>query len=171
MKNLSIVAAIGKNNELGLDNRLIWKIYEDLCFYRKITIHKNIIMGRKTFESMPYKALEERTPIVLSSRNLGSYYDIASYNDIIELLKYVEANPNEEFVVVGGAMVYEDMMPFVDTMYLTEIDDYADADTFFPNIDMEEWDVEQIYSCDERDYTDINKVPYVRNKYVRKRVK
>ena len=171
MENLSIVAAIGKNNELGLDNRLIWKIYEDLVFYRKITLHKNIIMGRKTFESMPYKALEDRTPIVLSSRNLDSYYDITSYNDIIELLKYVEANPNEDFVVVGGAQIYEDMMPFADTMYLTEIDDYADADTFLPYINIDDWDVEQIYSCDERDYADKNKVPYVRNKYVRKRVK
>lgn len=171
MENLILVAAIGSNNELGIDNHLIWKIKEDLQFYRKITLHKNIIIGRKTFESMPYKALEKRTPYVLSRRKLDSYCDINSYDDIIELLKYVEANPNEQFIVVGGAQVYEDMMPFVDTMYLTEIDDYAAADTFFPNIDMEEWDVETIYYSDEVDYSNKNIVPYVRNKYVRKRVK
>ena len=76
MENLSIVAAIGKNNELGLDNHLIWKIYEDLVFYRKMTLHKNIIMGRKTFESMPGGALKKRTPFVLSSKPLDRDYDI-----------------------------------------------------------------------------------------------
>jgi len=171
MENLSLVAAIGKNNELGLGNHLIWKIHEDLLFYRKLTLHKNIIMGRKTFESMPYKGLEKRNPIVLSRRKLDSFCDISSFNDIIELLKYVEITPNEDFIVVGGAQIYEDMMPFVDTMYLTEIDDYAEADTFFPNIDINEWDVEQIYSNEEKNYLDQNKVPYTRNKYVRKRVK
>lgn len=171
MENLSLVAAIGKNNELGLDNHLIWKIHEDLMFYRKLTLHKNIIMGRKTFESMPYKALEERNPIVLSRKKIDSFCDISSFSDIIELLKYVEATPNEEFIVVGGAQIYEDMMPFVDTMYLTEIDDYAEADTFFPNVDIDEWNVEQIYNSEERNYIDLNKVPYTRNKYVRKRVK
>jgi len=170
MENLSLVAAIGKNNELGIDNHLIWKIYEDLMFYRKLTLHKNIIMGRKTFESMPYKALEQRNPIVLSTRILDSHYDISSYNDIIELLKYVEANSTEQFIVVGGAQIYEDMIPFVESMYLTEIEDYANADTFFPNINIDEWDVEQIYSNNERNYTMQNQVPYTRNKYVRKKV-
>lgn len=171
MENLSLVAAIGRHNELGLDNHLIWRIQEDLKFYRKLTLNQNIIMGRKTFESMPYKALEKRTPYVLSRRKLDAYCDINSYDDIIELLKLVEDTPNEEFIVVGGAQIYEDMMPFVDTMYLTEIDDYADADTFFPKIDMEEWDIETIYFNNEVNYMDKNKVPYVRNKYVRKRVK
>ena len=170
MENLSLVAAIGKNNELGIDNHLIWKIHEDLVFYRKLTLNHSIIMGRKTFESMPYKALEKRIPFVLSRRKLDAYYDINSYDDVIELLKYVEANPSEQFIVVGGAQIYEDMMPFVDTMYLTEIDDYGDADTFFPNIDMDEWNVEMIYKCEGIEYMN-NRVPYVRNKYVRKRVK
>lgn len=171
MENLSLIAAIGKNNELGIDNHLIWKISEDLKFYRSLTLHHNIIMGRKTFESMPYKALEHRTPFVLSRRKLDAYCDINAYDDIIELLKFVEATPHEEFIVVGGAQVYEDMMPFVDTMYLTEIDDYSDADTFFPNIDIEDWDIETIYRSDEINYSNKNIVPYTRNKYVRKRVK
>ena len=171
MENLSLVAAIGKNNELGIDNHLIWRIHEDLAFYRRLTLHKNIIMGRKTFESMPRKALEERHVFVLSRRNLDSCCDIESYNDIIELLKYVELNPREEFIVVGGAQIYDDMMPFVDTMYLTEIDDHANADTFFPQIEIGDWNIEMVYSNEEKNFNNYNEVPYVRNKYVRKKVK
>ena len=117
------------------------------------------------------KALEKRNPIVITSRKLDSFYDISSCSDVIEVLQYIEATPNEQFIVVGGAKIYEDMMPFVDTMYLTEINDYADADTFFPSIDIDEWDIEEIYCSTERNYNNQNKVPYTRNKYVRKRVK
>ena len=81
MENLSLVAAIGKYNELGLDNHLIWKIKEDLEFYRNLTLHQNIIMGRKTFESMPSGALTKRNVFVLSSNNLDKYYQ--------EILRYI----------------------------------------------------------------------------------
>ena len=63
MKNLSMIAAVGSNGELGFNNQLIWKIKEDLKFYRDTTMGKNIIMGRNTFESMPLKAFEGRNPI------------------------------------------------------------------------------------------------------------
>jgi len=170
MKNLILVAAIGANNELGLDNNLIWRIKEDLAFYRKLTLHQNIIMGRKTFESMPSKALEERNIFVLSSSKLDTHYDINCYNSVEELLKCIEIT-NEIFIVVGGSQIYKTLMPYVDTMYLTEINEYANADTFFPNIDIHNWIVETIYSDNEIDYLDSNKVPYIRNKYVRRRMK
>jgi len=169
MENLSLVAAIGKNNELGLDNNLIWKIPEDLSFYRRLTAHNNIIMGRKTFESMPLRALEERNVFVISSKNLEQNYNITCFNSIEVLLDYVRIT-NEPFIVVGGSQIYEEFLPFVNTMYLTEIDEYANADTFFPAIKMDEWDVETIYYNNEVDYASGN-IPYVRNKYVRKRVK
>ena len=165
MENLSLVAAIGKNNELGLDNKLIWRIGEDLKFYRELTLYKNIIMGRKTFESMPSKALEYRNPFVLSRSLLDRIYDVNSINSVDSMLKYIEM-ANEEFIVVGGAQIYEAFIPYVDTMYLTEIDDYAAADTFFPYINIEEWDIETIYRYEATDWTD---VAYGRNKYVRRR--
>lgn len=168
MDNLTLVAAIGKNNELGIDNHLLWKISEDLKFYRNLTLYKNIIMGRKTFESMPIKALEDRNPFVLSSSSLDKIYDVNSIKSVDSMLKYIEMT-NEEFIVVGGAQIYEAFMPYVTTMYLTEVDDYANADTFFPYIDMNEWDVETIYRHDSIGYLDGSDVPYVRNKYIRRR--
>lgn len=171
MENLSLVAAIGKNNELGLENHLIWKIKEDLQFYRRLTIHENIIMGRKTFESMPYKALEKREVFVLSSQKLDENYDINLYTNIEDLLEYISNTPRQNFIVVGGSQIYKAFMPYVDTMYITEIEDYANADTYFPEIDIHDWIVEPIYYNNKIDYLDNNKVPYTRNRYIRRRVK
>lgn len=169
MENLSLVAAIGKFNELGLNNELIWKINEDLKFYRDLTIHKNIIMGRKTLESMPPSALQKRNVFVLSSKELDKYYDVNSFSSIESILEYIEIT-NKEFIVVGGATIYKEFLPYVDTMYLTEIDDYAIADTYFPYINYEEWDIERIYEHN-RNYNNSDNVSYTRNKYVRRRKK
>jgi len=163
MKNLSLIAAIGKNNELGLDNRLIWHIKEDLSFYRSMTIGKNIIMGRKTFESMPAGALKKRTPFVLSRTiELDKFYDVNYYNNIDELLNYIDIS-KEEFVVVGGAVIYKEFMPYVDTMYLTQILQYHGADTYFPKFDIKDWNIEIMDNyCKEE-------IPYIRKKYIRKK--
>jgi len=167
MENLSLVAAIGKNNELGIDNHLIWKISEDLKFYRSLTLHKNIIMGRKTLESMPEGALKGRTINVLSSSPLDKVYDVNVFNSIESMLEYVRIS-NREFIVVGGASIYSEFLSYVDTMYLTLIDDYANADTFFPYIDYNDWEIEMLYSHYKESY-DNRDVSYVRNKYVRRR--
>ena len=169
MKNLSLVAAIGRSNELGLDNHLLWKIKEDLMFYRNLTMHHNIIMGRKTLESMPIGALKGRNPFVLSSRNLDRYIDVNSFTSLSSLLSYIEIS-GDDFIVVGGTSIYKAFLPYVDTMYLTEIDENTEADTFFPNIDIHDWCVETIFDH-YRDYKHPNDISYMRNKYVRRRVK
>ena len=140
MENLSLIAAIGKNNELGIDNHLIWKIKEDLKFYRNYTLYKNIIMGRKTFESMPETALQKRNIFVLTSSSIDKYCDVSCYKSIESLLDYIK-EIGENFIIVGGAQIYSVFLPYVDTMYLTEIDEYANADTFFPEIDIQDWKI------------------------------
>lgn len=169
MENLSLVAAIGRCNELGLNNHLIWKIKEDLRYYKKLTMHQNIIMGRKTFESMPSIALEGRNVFVLSSQELDKHYDINSFTNFDTLLEYIEVT-KQNFVVVGGANIYKLFLPHIDTMYLTEIDEYSEADAYFPYIDDREWNIETIYKHD-RDYKIDGDINYVRNRYVRRRTK
>ena len=90
MDNLSLIAAIGNYFELGLDNHLIWKIPEDLAFYKKMTMGKNTIMGRKTFESMPSVALKGRNPIILSSHTLDNVCDVITFDDFYKLIDYVK---------------------------------------------------------------------------------
>lgn len=162
MQNLSLVAAVGNGGELGYHNNLIWKIKEDLDFYKDLTMGKNIIMGRKTLESMPLKALEGRHPVVLTSQNLDVCSSIETFHNINTLLNYIE-DTGKEFIVVGGATIYEQLLPYTDTMYLTEIKREAYADTFFPYFNKEDYHITEI-----GDFLD-NNVPYVRNKYVKKR--
>lgn len=168
MENLSLIAAIGKNNELGLNNELIWKIKEDLIFYRNYTLYQNIIMGRKTFESMPSAALQKRNVFVLTSKKLDEHYDVNCYSNIEDLLEYIQ-NTERNFIVVGGAQIYEAFLPYVDTMYLTEINEDSKADTFFPEIDIHDWEIETIFEHNNIDYLDDNYISYVRNRYSRRR--
>lgn len=163
MKNLGLISAIGKNNELGIDNHLIWHIKEDLAFYKRMTMGKNVIMGRKTYESMPPKALIGRKPIILSTRNLDITSDIITFSSLDALLNYIDKT-DEEFLVVGGANVYKELLNYVDYMYLTEINMNFVADTYFPSFDENDFNKVMIDN-----YMD-NDIPYIRNKYVRKRV-
>ena len=164
MDNLSLIAAIGNYFELGLDNRLIWKISEDLAFYKKMTMGKNIVMGRKTFESMPPIALKGRNPIVLTSHSLDKVCDVVTFDDFDKLVDYIKKT-HEDFMVVGGSSIYEQFLPYVSTMYLTELQNNEpfEADSFFPYFDKDEWNVELMNSFMDND------IPYIRNKYVRKR--
>lgn len=140
MKNLSLIAAIGSNRELGYKNQLLWHIKDDLAFYKKMTMGKNIIMGRTTLESMPVKALVGRNPIVLTRSLITVNGMIKYFNSINELIKVIE-NSKEEFMVIGGASTYEQFLPLVDTMYLTSINDIAvrEADCYFPEFNIEDW--------------------------------
>ena len=163
MKNLSLIAAIGKNSELGLDNHLLWHIPEDLKFYKDTTWGKNVVVGRNTLFSMPPGAFENRTAFVLSPDDLNVNFYVNSFSSIESLLEYIK-ECNEEFIVIGGASIYEQFLPYVDTMYLTEVNEYFNADTFFPEVNLNDWDITQlgVYSYNDLDY--------VRNKYTRRRI-
>lgn len=139
--NLVIIAAVGKNNELGKDNELIWHLPSDLKFFREKTIGKNIVMGRKTFESLP-KMLPNRRHIVITRGNIDNP-EVEVYHSIDDFLK--NYNFNEETYVIGGASIYSSLIDYADLMYLTEIDGVCpSADVYFPSFDHELWDSEVI---------------------------
>ena len=134
----SIIAAIGKNNELGKNNKLIWSIKEDLKFFKDTTMGHPIIMGSKTFYSLP-KVLPGRTNIVISSKN--NYPDeVVVYNKIEDLLNDYN-NSSEELFIIGGGSIYSKFIDLCDKLYLTEIDSECnDADTYFPNFDKNDYE-------------------------------
>lgn len=138
MKNVTMIAAVGKHLELGKDNDLIWHFREDMRFFRDHTLHKPIIMGRKTLESLP-GLLPERQHIVLSRYLEGAPDSVLVMHSLEELLSYIEQH-QEEFMVIGGASIYREMLPYSDTMLLTEVDAESDADVYFPSFQKEEWD-------------------------------
>ena len=113
---------------------------------------------------MPVNAFKGRNPIVLSSKNIDRYADVICYNNMENLLRMIE-NSSDDFMVVGGSKVYEEFLPYVDVMYLTEIYKKFNADTYFPSVDFRLWDSIKI-----ADYMD-EMIPYERNVYIRKKMR
>ncbi len=151
MTNITLIAAIGKNNELGYNNNLIWKIPEDLTFFKNNTTGKPIVMGLNTLKSLP-KTLTNRKYIVLTSKNIFLDQTIKIVHSIEELLLYIESL-DCEIMVIGGASIYRQMIEYADKLLLTEINDNAIADVYFPSFDPNDWDKEII---SEHKYNDIN---------------
>lgn len=149
MKNISMIAAVGKNLELGKDNDLIWKFKEDMNFFKERTMGKPIVMGYNTLISLP-KLLPGRLHIVLTSKNINFGEQVLVVHSIDELLELVSKYP--EVMVIGGASIYKQMLDYSDKMYLTEIDDSCvDADTFFPEFDKLIWEGSIISENEEND--------------------
>ncbi len=133
--DIILIAAIGKNNELGKENQLIWHIPEDLAFFKKMTMGKTIVMGRKTFESLP-KMLPGRRYVILSHRGSNFPSEVTYYHSIEELLE----REKETFVVIGGAQIYKLFLEYATKIYLTEIDaEEKNADAYFPEFDEKKW--------------------------------
>ena len=114
--SFSIIAAIGKNNELGKDNNLIWHLPNDLKFFKETTTGKTIIMGRRTFESLP-RMLPNRHHIVLSSSE-DFPEEVTVYKTLEELLEDLK-DKDEEMFIIGGASIYKTFIDYCDKMYLT----------------------------------------------------
>ena len=134
---ISIIAAIGKNRELGRDNDLIWHIKEDLKNFKNLTMGKYIVMGKNTYESLP-KHLEGRKYIVLSS-SLSNIENGLLFNDFSKLLEFIK-NVDEEVMIIGGSSIYKLFLPFADKLYLTEIDSEEAADVYFPEFNKEDYE-------------------------------
>ena len=160
---LSTIVAIANNNVIGKDNKLIWHLPEDLKRFKQITTGKNIIMGRKTFESLG-RVLPNRKHIILCN---DMEMDIDNENveildDISKLDKYI--NSDEENFVIGGATIYKLLMPYVNKLYITKINQDFEGDVYFPEIKEAEWkeiSKEKGLKDDENPY-DYEYITYVR---------
>lgn len=135
---LSIIVAKAKNNVIGKDNQLIWHISEDLKRFKKLTSGHNIIMGRKTFESLG-RVLPNRFHIVLSNDKKLEIDDrnVKVINDVSELQEYIDSD--EENFVIGGASIYKLLLPISGKLYITQIYEDFEGDTYFPEINQDEW--------------------------------
>lgn len=136
MHHIAIIAAIGKNKELGKDGKLPWYIPEDMKRFKEITTGHPVIMGRKTWESIPekFRPLRGRTNIVVT-RQVGYEASGATVADSFETARAAAARAADanEIFVIGGGELYREALPFADRLYLTLVDDTVEADTFFPS--------------------------------------
>ena len=129
--SFSIIAAVGRNRELGAKGDLIWRLPEDVKFFKRKTMGHMVVMGRKTRDSLPPSGLVGREMVVLSR----SFW---TFDDFIKT-----APKDREIFVIGGGSIYEQFLPYADTLYLTEIDAASDkADVFFPEVNYSLYDRE-----------------------------
>jgi|BarGraIncu00222A_1022003.scaffolds.fasta_scaffold21292_3 dihydrofolate reductase len=138
MSKISIIAAVADNYAIGKANNLPWHLPADLKHFRQLTTGHAIVMGKRTFESLPKGPLPNRKNIVLTSVmsegvNEG-YFEADSLEDAVYLCEH-----EEKVFIIGGATVYKQSINKVDTMYITWIHNDFSADTYFPEIDFNEW--------------------------------
>ena len=132
---ISLIFAMGRNNALGCNNKMPWYLPADFAYFKKVTMGQPIIMGRKTFQSIG-KPLPGRTNIVITRSADFSHEGCIVVDSIDKAKDLVE---DKEAFIIGGAEIYMAFLPMADKLFITEIDNDFEADTFFPEIDYSKW--------------------------------
>lgn len=157
---ITIIAAVGENNAIGKDNKLLWHLPDDFKRFKELTSNHYIIMGRKTFESFP-KPLPNRTHVIIT--NNKDY--VAPGCIVVNSLKSaIESCPkNEDVFIIGGGEIYKQSLEFADKIELTTVSTSPDADTFFPVID-KKWKLvsEVLHPKDDRHLFDFSYLTYIK---------
>lgn len=162
---IGMIAAIGKNRELGKNGDLIWSLPNDLKFFKEVTTGKTVIMGKNTFNSLP-KLLPKRKHVILSDDNdfNKDVTDCVIFYDKDEIISYVKKiSEKEDVYIIGGASMYAMFVNICDFMYLTEIDaEDQNADVYFPEFDKVKWEKEIVGTNND------NNICYNHIKYTRR---
>ncbi len=151
---ICIIAAMDKNRVIGKDNKLPWRISDDLKNFKKLTTGNTVIMGRKTFESIG-KPLPNRNNIVIST-SMPQTAGIDVCNSFEESIIKAKSYGKDIFII-GGAAVYEQAIPFADKMYISYVKGEYKGDVFFPEFDEKAWHVEN-----KEEHAEFDLLVYVR---------
>ncbi|MBR4137634.1 MAG: dihydrofolate reductase [Bacteroidales bacterium] len=145
---ISIIVAMARNRAIGKGGDLIWHLSNDLKHFKEVTSGHTVIMGYKTYASLPgQKPLPKRRNIIISGHLKEAPEGFELANSILDAMKMVFNE--EEVFIIGGGMIYEQFLPMADKLYLTKIDKDFDADTFFPIIDYSKFDLIDLKVIDE----------------------
>ena len=155
---ITLIAAIGRNREIGFENSLLWKIPEDMKHFKAYTTGKVVIMGRKTFASMGNKPLPGRKCIVISTQDLAGMAVWAK--DVPAALSVEHCYP--ELVIIGGEQIYRQTIELADKLVITHVDAEFKADTFFPEIDLTKWRISSTLAGTQESTFKYEFVEYVR---------
>lgn len=162
---ISIIAAVDRQLAIGFQNKLLFWLPNDLKRFKALTTGHTVVMGRKTFESLPKGALPNRRNIVLSTRQGASYPGAETYSSLEAALQQCSAE--EKVFIIGGASLYKQALHLADELLLTEVDAIApQADAYFPAIDPEIWQEKnkEVHLADEK-----HPFAYAFTDYLRKR--
>lgn len=162
---ISIIAAVSEDGGIGRNNELLWHIPEDLKRFKKLTYGKTVVMGKKTWESLPGKPLPGRKNVVITDKPEECFdYSVTAYSIEDALSK---CDKNEEIFIIGGGSIYRQFMNLADRLYITHVHKKIPADVFFPEIDPKIWKV-----ADKEEFIPEDKegIPYTYIIYERKYV-
>lgn len=159
---INIIVAYDKNLAIGKDNTLVWRQSADLKRFKELTTGHTVVMGRKTFDSIG-KPLPNRRNIVISRQDIEI--------EGVEMIKSIEdiKNINEDIFIIGGGEIYKNCLIFADKIYATILDAEIDADTWFVDVDMNDWVTEskEEHKSDEKNQYDYTFINLIRNEFER----
>ncbi len=152
---VSAIVATAKNNVIGRDNDIPWYLPADLKYFKMTTLNHHIIMGRNCYESIG-KPLPKRTNIIVTRNPFYIASNCLIVHSLEEGLTLAQDNGEEEAFIIGGAQIYNLALPYLDRLYLTEVDLEVEGDVFFPALDFKEWElmVEDKKKADEKNPND-----------------
>lgn len=159
---LTLIAAIAQNNAIGFENKLLYWLPNDLKRFKALTTGHTIIMGRKTFESLPKGALPNRRNIVLSRQELN-IENVEVFHSLEEAIAH--CNKNEEIFIIGGASVYNKAITLADRLCITYVHDTPiNADAYFPEISPKIWQIsfQENHTADEKHSYEYSFIDYIK---------
>ena len=142
---ISAIVAVDNNWGIGFNGELLEHIPEDLKYFKDLTTNNIVVMGRKTWDSLPKKPLPNRLNIVISRFPKEVLGDLSIRIDLTEAkIRLAMADPDEQWFIIGGGQIYKELLPFCDRVYVTKIlKDHKNVDTYFPNLDKSpEWEID-----------------------------
>lgn len=149
--SINIIVAKSLNNVIGKDGKIPWHQPEDLAYFKELTAGSTVIMGRKTWESLPGK-LKERDNIVVSSGGLNYWLSLETKPDLVvsSLSLAIKCADKPDIFIIGGARLYAEALPLVDYLYMTIVKDMVEGDTFFPQWEPNKWRLEYCNTSENR---------------------
>lgn len=160
---ISIIVAVSEDWGIGKNNELLWHISEDLKRFKRLTTGNSIIMGKRTWESLPRKPLPGRKNIVLTDNTNETIENAITAYSIDDAIGKCEKG--EEIFIIGGGSIYKQFMPVADRLYITHVHKKAPADIYFPEIDLKLWKITE----KEEFKSEENNIPYTYAIYERKK--
>lgn len=150
-----MIVAMGRNRAIGKGGDLIWHLSADLKHFKQVTMGKTVVMGRKTYESLPgRRPLPGRRNVILSERMEQAPEGFELANSVEQVLcDYADC---DEVMIMGGGSIYEQFLPLANCLYLTRLDKSFEADTFFPIIDFEDWQLVDLLVVDDDPQVDFS---------------
>jgi dihydrofolate reductase len=158
---ISIIVAVSDDWGIGKNNDLLWNISEDLKRFKKLTLGNTVIMGKKTWDSLPKRPLPGRKNIVLTDNRNEIIENAVTCYSIEDALS--KCNEDEEIFIMGGGSIYRQFMPLADRLYITHVHKTAPADIYFPEIDLKVWKV-----TEKEEFLSDDNIPYTYTVYLKR---